>query len=190
MVLGVRERRREETRREILEAAWDLARTKGLAGISLRDVAAAVGMQAPSLYSYFPSKNAIYDAMFAEGYTALTELADAHPEAGLREMAHRFVEFCVADPARYQLLFQRTVPGFVPSTESYAIAQRVLERSAERLAQAGFGTQEDLDLWTALMTGLTDQQISNDPGGKRWLRLVDEAVDMYVARKPSRKKRR
>jgi hypothetical protein len=28
------------------------------------------------------------------------------------------------------------------------------------------------------MTGLTDQQISNDPGGRRWAQLVDRAVDM------------
>jgi mRNA degradation ribonuclease J1/J2 len=30
------------------------------------------------------------------------------------------------------------------------------------------------------MTGLTDQQISNDPGGTRWRRLVDRAVDMLL----------
>jgi hypothetical protein len=31
------------------------------------------------------------------------------------------------------------------------------------------------------MTGLTDQQLSNDPGGDRWARLLDEAVDMFLA---------
>ncbi len=36
-----------------------------------------------------------------------------------------------------------------------------------------------MDLWTAIATGLTDQQISNDPGGDRWLRLVDTAVDLF-----------
>ena len=36
-----------------------------------------------------------------------------------------------------------------------------------------------LDLWTAVNTGLTDQQISNDPGGDRWLRLIDTAVDLF-----------
>ena len=190
MVLGVRERRRGETRREIIDAAWELAREKGLAAVSLRDVAAAVGMQAPSLYSYFPSKSAIYDAMFAEGYTALADLAEEHGDVTLHEAARLFVEFCVADSARYQLLFQRTIPGFEPSAESYAIAQRMLALTVEQLKRAGFDSQEDLDLWTALMTGLTDQQISNDPGGNRWLRLVDDAVDMYLTRKPSRKKRR
>jgi AcrR family transcriptional regulator len=66
-----RSERREETRKEILAEAWSLAREHGLAGISLRDLATRVGMRAPSLYSYFDSKAAIYDAMFAEGNAEL-----------------------------------------------------------------------------------------------------------------------
>jgi hypothetical protein len=31
------------------------------------------------------------------------------------------------------------------------------------------------------MTGLVDQQISNDPGGDRWIRLIDDAVVMFLA---------
>src|SRR5205807_2173954 len=61
-----RAERRESTRAEILEAAWELARTQGLAGLSLRDVARKIGMRPPSLYWYFDSKQAIYDEMFAQ----------------------------------------------------------------------------------------------------------------------------
>jgi AcrR family transcriptional regulator len=46
-----------------LEAAWQQVRAGGLASLSLRDLARSVGMQPPSLYSYFESKNAIFDAM-------------------------------------------------------------------------------------------------------------------------------
>ncbi len=53
-----RTRRREATRQEIVDAAWTLAREQGLAGLSLRELARQVGMRAPSLYSYFPSKAA------------------------------------------------------------------------------------------------------------------------------------
>src|SRR4051812_5035107 len=63
--------RHAATKREILDAAWALSRGRGLAGWALRDVAEAVGMRAPSLYVYFASKNALYDAMFADGYAAL-----------------------------------------------------------------------------------------------------------------------
>ena len=147
-------------------------------------------MQAPSLYSYFPSKNAIYDAMFADGYATLLDRIEGVEASSLHEMARLFVDLCVEDPARYQLLFQRTVPGFEPSVESFALAQQFYERGREELAKHGLKTQADLDLWTAVMTGLTDQQISNDPGGDRWLRLVDDAVDMLLSRSRSAKRRR
>ena len=190
MALGIRERRREATRGEILDAAWDLARARGLAGISLKDVAAAVGMQAPSLYSYFASKNAIYDAMFAAGYAQLLARVEGIEARSLHDVARVFIELCVEDPVRYQLLFQRTIPGFEPSVESFAAAQQFYERGRQEVAKHGLTTQADLDLWTALMTGLTDQQISNDPGGDRWLRLVDEAVDMLLLHKHSAKRPR
>ena len=52
-------------------------------------------------------------------------------------------------------------------------------------------SQRALPLWRLLedeagerllvTTGLVDQQISNDPGGTRWKRLIDDAVDMFFA---------
>jgi AcrR family transcriptional regulator len=181
--------RHAATKREILDAAWSLARERGLAGWALRDVAEAVGMRAPSLYVYFASKNALYDAMFADGYAALLaragKLEEAHAAAApvdlVRAGARMFVDFCVEDPARLQLLFLRTLPGFEPSGESYAPAQQVFEQMAVALAAAGLGAAEHIDLWTALLTGLATQQVSNDPGGDRWRRLVDPAVDMFLA---------
>jgi AcrR family transcriptional regulator len=183
--------RHAATKAEILEAAWRLAHDQGLGGWTLRDVAEAVGMRAPSLYVYFDSKYALYDAMFAEGYAALlarvddryAELLARDPDAEeiLRTVATVFFEFCVEDPARYQLLFLRTIPGFEPSEPAYALARELLARLAEVMATAGVGAPEQVDLWTALITGLASQQVSNDPGGHRWRRLVDRAVDMFVA---------
>jgi AcrR family transcriptional regulator len=181
-----RTERREETRKEILAEAWALAREHGLAGISLRDLATRVGMRAPSLYSYFDSKAAIYDAMFAEGNAELLARIESFrmPDAGggveaLRRGAEAFVGFCVEDPVRYQLLFQRTIPGFEPSPESYAGAIAILVATRDLLAGLGIAGQEALDIFTALTTGLVDQQLSNDPGGDRWVRLLPAAVDMY-----------
>jgi AcrR family transcriptional regulator len=195
-----RAERREATKAEILDAAWDVARDEGLAALSLRDVARRVGMQAPSLYGYFDSKMAIYDAMFAQGSQAF---ADAEPwqqmtgdaRHDVKVAVRSYVEFCVADHARYQLLFQRTIPGFEPSAESYAIAERSLERFQEHLAQCGLTDPRALDMFTALTAGLADQQIANDPHGDRWLRLVDDMVDMFVdhletSAKPSRSRKK
>lgn len=181
-----RTQRHEATRREILDAAWGLAREHGLTGWSLRALADAVGMRAPSLYVYFESKDAIYNAMFADGYEQMRAVDEAldlpdDPEDALRVAARAFVEFYVADPARSQLLFQRVVPGFEPSEESYALARHALDSLAELLTAAGIHRPEARDLLTALLSGLASQQASNDPGGDRWLRLVDEAIDMFLA---------
>jgi len=40
------------------------------------------------------------------------------------------------------------------------------------------------------VTGLIDQQISNDPGGDRWYRLLDDALDMFFAYIDEREKGR
>jgi AcrR family transcriptional regulator len=173
------------TRRRIVDVAWSLARDRGLAGLALRDVADVVGMRTPSLYVYFDSKNAVYDAMFADGYRALLAGIDqtsteGEPAEVLRRAAHLFFDFAVADPARYQLLFLRTIPGFVPTEESYLLAQAVIERLGEVLRAAGADSREEIDLWTAMFTGLASQQISNDPGGDRWERLIDHAVGVLL----------
>jgi AcrR family transcriptional regulator len=177
--------RREATKREIAEAAWRLSREKGLGGWSLRDLAAEVGMRAPSLYEYFASKNTVYDALFAQGYEELLRRAAATsrrggPRAVARRAAHVFFDFVVEDPARHQLLFLRTLPGFEPSPESYALATQALDELEQVLVAAGAGSAKDVDLWTAVLTGLATQQASNDPGGTRWARLVDTAVDRLL----------
>ncbi|HET7350310.1 MAG TPA: TetR/AcrR family transcriptional regulator [Marmoricola sp.] len=179
--------RREATRREIVATAWQVAREKGLAQLTLREVADRVGMRAPSLYTHFASKNAIYDAMFAEAwsdYVAVVEQLprpeESPPRAVLRLLAHTFFDFAVADLARHQLMNQRTIPGFEPMPESYAPAVRALELFRAELAALGIDRPEDVDLCVAVTGGLVDAQLANDPGGDRWRRLVDRAVDMVA----------
>lgn len=179
--------RREATRREILEAAWQVAAEHGLAQLTLREVAARVGMRPPSLYSHFVSKHAIYDAMFRqawETYAAdidgLEERLPTDPRAALRVIATSFVDFALADLPRHQLMNVRTIPGFEPSAESYEPAVRILERLEINLRRIGITDDDAVDLFTAITGGLVDQQWANDPGGDRWRRLLGRVVDMYA----------
>jgi AcrR family transcriptional regulator len=180
-----RESRRNSARDAIVEAAWALVREKGLAGLSLRDLARRAGITTPTVYAYFESKDDIYDAMFGQAATQFAErMAEAHdceePREALLAVVRRFVDFCTSDLGRYQLLFQRTLPGFEPSPESYAPAVKALAGARELLALNGINEQRHVDMWTALTTGLVDQQVSNDPGGDRWIRLIDESVAMFL----------
>ena len=179
--------RRKATRQEILAAAWEVAREQGVAQLTLREVAERVGMRAPSLYSHFDSKNAIYDAMFGQGWTAYLEacrelqasLPD-EPRARLRAIAHQFFDYSLADPAWFQLLNQRLVPGFVPSPESYAPSVAVIDLLETEMRDLGVTGSDAIDLWVAIIGGLVDAQLANDPGGDRYQRLLDRAVDMYA----------
>jgi AcrR family transcriptional regulator len=197
-ILPTRDRRAERraaTRRDILDAAWELVRTDGLASLAMRNLGARVGMRAQSLYAYFPSKHAIYDAMFAESNRQLLDrLANlrtaGEPVARLRRQARLFLDFCIEDPVRYQLLFQRTIPGFEPSPESYAPAIEVLDHGRRVLHECGIDDARAFDTWTALIAGLAAQQNSNEPGGDRWVRLLDEVIDMYLARHQPTESRR
>ncbi len=180
-----REARRRSARAAIVEAAWELVRGEGLAGLSLRELAKRAGITTPTVYAYFPSKNAIYDAMFGEAAAdfadRMSEAYDSEdPRAILADGVRRFLLFCTSDPARYQLLFQRTIPGFEPSPEAFAPAMRALGLVRERLALNGVSDPRHVDMWTALTTGLVDQQISNNPGGDRWARLIDDFVAMFL----------
>ena len=181
-----REARRRDARADLLSAAWEIVREDGLGGLSLRDLARRAGITTPTVYSYFDSKNAIYDAMFGEAAQRFAEMKadplDAEdPQVNLVTEARRFVDFCTSDVVRYQLLFQHPIPGFDPSPESYAPAVRALELTREHLADNGASAPQHCDIWTALTTGLVDQQIANDPGGDRWIRLIDDVVAMFLA---------
>lgn len=187
-VTVARDRRAERnlaTRREILDAAWELVRGQGLAALSMRELGAHVGMRAQSLYVYFPSKHAIYDAMFREANLDLLSRIQAVPSDGepvevLRRLTREFLDFCVEDPVRYQLLFQRTIPRFEPTPESFAPALEVLDTGRVALHACGIEHARALDVWTGLVAGLAAQQTSNEPGGDRWVRLLDDITDMFI----------
>lgn len=164
--------RREATRREIVDAAWEIARRDGLAAVTLREVAAMIGMRSPSLYSHFDSKNAIYDAMFGQAWTLFLAEAEKRfarlpevPREALLVMIENFFAFSVADLPRYQLMNQRSIPGFVPSEAAYAPSVEVMRQFIAEMHRFGVTNQADIDLYLAIAGGLVDMRLANDPGG-------------------------
>jgi AcrR family transcriptional regulator len=145
-----------------------------------------VGLRAPSLYTYFGSKNAMYDAMYAQAARDLAGTLARRPQASdprqtLRGRMRLFTGFCVADPVRYQLLLERPIPGFEPAPESFQITVAALAATRADLEAAGVHGEPAQDMFRALITGLVSLQIANDPGGDRWTRLQDDALDMFLA---------
>ena len=176
-----RQRRRRETIEEILDVAVAVMAEQGAAGLSLGEVARRMGIRPPSLYVYFPSKHALYDALFARGGRSLLESVqaaevfradDTRPlEATLLAGSRSFVAWAVAHPTYSQLLFWRPVPGFTPSPEAYAPAVELVDLVTQRFAELQHHQQIRDDVpaeqltrdWTVVMSGVVSQQLSNAP---------------------------
>jgi AcrR family transcriptional regulator len=179
--------RREATRQEILAAAWQIAHESGLISVTLREIAARIGMRSPSLYSHFASKNAIYDAMFGQAwreFRAVLEqqaaLFPADPRGRLLAGSSTYFDFAVSDLERHQLMDMPMLPDFTPSEEAYRPAVQCYEIMRSNLAEIGIRRQADLDMYTALLGGLVNQQLANDPKGDRWRVLLPRAVTMFA----------
>jgi len=197
-----RHRRRRQTIEEILDVAVAVMAEEGAGGLSLGEVARRMGIRTPSLYVYFDSKNALYDAIFARGWTGILDAMNAHaaslaevadPRAAALTIAEDFVRWAVTNAPYAQLMFWRPVPGFEPSSQAYAAASEVLQRARELFAQlkdrgllrADIDLAAALTAWTVLVSGVISQQLSNAPGdgfeNGSFTRLLPDLMSMYFA---------
>ena len=179
--------RREATRQEIIAAAWQIAHESGLISVTLREIAARIGMQPPSLYSHFASKNAIYDAMFGQAWRDFHAVLEkeaasfpADPRGRLLALGSTYFDFAVSDLERHQLMDVPMLRGFTPSEEAYRPAVECYEIMRSVLAEIGIRRQADLDMYTALAGGFVNQQLANDPGGDRWRVLLPRALTLFA----------
>jgi AcrR family transcriptional regulator len=173
-----RTRRRQETIREILDIARDVMTEEGVNGLSLAEVARRLGVQPPSLYKYFPSLMAVYDALFFEGQRDNLEAMRAamrQAEPGLDSLVAGLEasgRWCLAHRAVAELLFWRPVPSFHPSPEAFAVSAEMVElqraalADAVRRGQLGPGANEEgaIFLVSTLIVGVLSQAIANEPG--------------------------
>lgn len=182
-----RAERREATRQEILAAAWEIAHESGLVSVTLREIAARVGMRPPSLYSHVASKNAVYDAMFEQAWRDFRAVLEkdvaafpAEPRGRLLALATTYFDFAVGDLARHQIMDVPMLADFAPSEDAYrqAVACYAIMRSV--LGEIGIRRDADLDLYTAMVGGLVNQQLANDPKGDRWRVLLPRTLSMFA----------
>ena len=134
--------RREAKVAAIVDAAWKLAREHGIAGVSLHALAREVGIRQPSLYAYFDSKHALYDAMFADGNRQLLERLDAlklprDPRAAVKKFMRTFVGSRSRTRPAARCSSSGTSRVSSRRRESYALAEEVLGRAVALLHDAG-----------------------------------------------------
>ena len=197
-----RARRRQETIEEILDIAREVMTEEGVNGLSLSEVARRLGVQPPSLYKYFDSLMAIYDALFERGqrlhYETLRAAAeDAEP--GLPTVQALFEasgRWCLANSPIAQLLFFRPVPGFEPTEASMEPSVAMIQLQRDALADAvelgqlgpGAASDEAVHFLSIFISGTVGQAIANEPhlrwGTGRYTPLLERLVDLLVALYP------
>ncbi len=135
-------RNRQEVIDAILAAAREVMRRDGVAALNLHEVARLVGMQTPSLYKYFPSKFALYDALFRMGVRLFRE-QDQEIWNGTEpgwERIHVWFEARLAlaqhHPDLYRLAVDPTaVPGFVPSEEGRQETRQLVAAATQAIKE-------------------------------------------------------
>src|SRR5215213_8888944 len=128
-----RERLRAQMGQEILTASRQILREFGFKDLSMRALAQAVGVTAPTLYDYFPSKEGVLDALYEEGCGRLQNTfrqAFGNTEVGLpqlREIAFAYRAFAHAEPDLFTLIFGRIDRQYRPAEEVKAQAKSLAD---------------------------------------------------------------
>lgn len=122
-------------RKRILDAADAIFAESGLAGLSVRAIAARAGLSTIGVYSHFKGKRGILLALYADGFNRLGDAADISPQVAegadlVKLLVNRYVDFHRDHRAHYQLMFgmDRNLLG------EDAVLGRIAKASIERLA--------------------------------------------------------
>jgi AcrR family transcriptional regulator len=203
--LDRRARRRQETIEEILAIARDIMTTEGVNGLSLAEVARRLGVQPPSLYKYFPSLMAVYDALFLIGQRENLEVMRRGmdgAESGLSALAAGLEasgRWCLANRAVAELLFWRPVPSFHPSPDAFGVSMEMVELQRGALADAvdkgqlgpSANDEQAIFLVSTFITGVLSQTFANEPdvpwGEGRFTPLFPKLMGLLPAAFPIEK---
>jgi AcrR family transcriptional regulator len=133
------------SRELVLDAAVGLVDRHGLDGLSMRKLGATLGVEAMTLYHYFPNKAALLDGLVEWVVDHTATVADADGSAWdqtLRRFAETFRETLLAHPGVLSLFFTR--PAVTPQTLA------AVEWGLRVLTDAGFALHQAIDIINAL----------------------------------------
>jgi len=187
-------------RRAILDAARQAFLAKGYSGASMEAIAEAAPVSKPTLYSHFGGKHELFVAVIADQFqslfSALSEapLAQADPVAGLKAIAHAFVDLLYAEEslALYRLLIAEHACFPELGRKVYeASAVPMIELLSDylvKLDRRGLLAIEDADMSGRLLLGMLQgvkyfrclmglQGGLSDPEKQH---LVDSAVELFL----------
>src|SRR5262245_25169747 len=154
-------------RDDILAAALRLVEEKGVAGVTMREVAGALGYSENAIYQQFASKESLLLALQLQAGDLLTaEMEEARQEpaleAQLQAMGRRYLQFGLNNAAYYRLIFQDSVPGLSLTPEqltrmrqSWAVMRETLGAWVEARGLQGLDVDQEANVLWAMAHGIT-----------------------------------
>jgi AcrR family transcriptional regulator len=127
-----RERLRDATREEILATAWKQIGEQGVASLSLRAIAREMGVTAPGLYRYYPSRDDLVTVLIIEAFNSFSLALEISRDAckpddhvaRFRAICKAYFQWALINPQKYALIFGTPVPGYVLDNRAGPAAQR------------------------------------------------------------------
>jgi AcrR family transcriptional regulator len=151
--LSRRDRRRLNTREEILIAARELLLEVGPEALSLRQVARRTDFSPAALYTYFASRDEIIAALFAESFQRLDAYLrrvplDLPADRRVVELGMAYLDFARENPIDLRCILAATTPEELPSSSGVGLglgAARLIAETFEEGKEAGiFSTESSL----------------------------------------------
>jgi AcrR family transcriptional regulator len=167
------DRREPLSRERITAVALDLLNEQGLQGFTMRALGQRLGVEAMAVYHYFPSKEALLEAVSQEArdvnaffgdFYAEMEASGTPPAERVVKLGLRYIEFSRLHPAQFHLLFNSapieydTWQEFVDAPTTFRLPQGVVQSgidTGEFHPRPGYGRDEmAFHLWV-LIHGLS-----------------------------------
>ena len=171
-------------RKQIVDAAREIAAARGWSAVTVRAIGSRIGCSAPAIYQYFKNKDEVLVALAAFGQRLLADsieqAADSAdgPAKRVRAAMRGLWEFAVANPELYSVIYG----GDGLAAHGPELAPDVLVNAVAKLASKRGGSESPADLADRLLAsvhgfiGLTLGE--RFPGGlDRARELSDRIVD-------------
>jgi AcrR family transcriptional regulator len=164
--------KRAGTRERIVRAAAELLAEGGREAVSTRAVAAAAGVQAPTIYRQFGDMQGLLDEVAGFGFSTYLSEKTAReivedPVEELRRGWDLHVGFGIANPALYKLMYGDPRPGAEPTAAREAA--EILHGLVSRVAEAGrlrVEVEQAVGMIHAAGSGVTLTLIGTEPGDR------------------------
>ncbi len=180
-----------DTRSRILDAAEEIARSRGLESLSMRAIAERIGLSAPAAYRHFGSKAEIVGAMIERGYGRFVRGLEAArrgalgPEELLTATVRYYLRFWVRDRPGFRLAaeWSRTEPALTGASveggsfgDVPALVAAILGGTRDPGETARIGRWVAATLYGMALSLVQDEEIPR----AREQELIESAADYLV----------